>query len=176
MTGRGREYASALFDVAIGDDCLDEIHDGLKTIKEVFDSSEQFKELLASPAIPEGERMKIVEDSFGGQVHEDLVAFLCIMTRKGHIRDIDECLEVFNDLYEEAARRSRAIVTSAVELDDETKEKLINKLQQVSGHVVEAEYRIDKSLIGGLVVEIDGRRIDGSLRKRLKEIKEVMEQ
>ena len=176
MTGRGREYASALFDVAIADGCLDEIHAGLKTIKEVLDGSEEFKELLTSPAIPKEERTKIVEDSFGGQVHEDLVAFLCVITQKGHVRDIDECFEVFDELFKEAAKRSTAVVTSAVELDEEAKTKLINKLQQISGHVVEAEYRIDKTLIGGLIVEIDGRRIDGSLRKRLKDIKEVMEQ
>jgi len=176
MTGRGREYASALFDVAIADDCMEEIHDGLKTIRDVLHSSDEFIELLSSPAIPKEDRTKIVEDSFGGQVHEDLVAFLCVLTQKGHIKDLDECFEVFDELFKESMKRSTAIVTSAVELDDEAKTKLINKLQQVSGHLVEAEYRIDKSLIGGLIVEIDGKRLDGSLKKRLKEIKEVMEQ
>ena len=176
MTGRGREYASALFDVAIADGCIEEIHDGLQTIKEVIGNSEEFKELLSSPAIPKEERVKIVEDSFGGRVHEDLVAFLCVLTQKGHIRDIDECFEVFDEIYKESAKKSTAYVTSAVELDDATKERLVDKLQTMTGHLVEAVYKIDESLIGGLIVEIDGKRIDGSLRKRLKEIKEVMEQ
>ena len=176
MTGRGREYASALFDVAIADGCVEEIHEGLKTIKEVLGDSEEIKELLSSPAIPKEDRTKIVEDSFGGKVHEDLVAFLCVLTQKGHIRDIDECFEVFDEIYKESAKKSTAYVTSAVELDESAKVKLIDKLQQLTGHLVEAKYRIDESLIGGLVVEIDGRRLDGSLKRRLKEIKEVMEQ
>ncbi|MBP5262612.1 MAG: ATP synthase F1 subunit delta [Clostridiales bacterium] len=175
MTGRGREYASALFDVAMGDGCLDEIFEGMKVIKEIFDSSEETVELLLSPAIPKEERTGIVERCFGGQVHEDLVAFLCVLTRKGHVRDFNECYEVFDELYKESSKRSKAVVISAVELDDQTKARLVEKLHQMSGHIIEAEYRIDKSLIGGLIVEMDGRRIDGSLKKRLKEIKEVMQ-
>ncbi len=176
MTGRGREYASALFDVAIEDGCLEEIFEGLKVIKEIFDNSEETIELLCSPAISNDERMQIVERCFEGNVHDDLVAFLCVLTRKGHVRDFNECYEVFDELYKDAAKRSKAVVISAVELDDAAKAKLLDKLRKMSGHTVEAEYRIDKSLIGGLIVEMDGRRIDGSLRKRLKEIKEVMEQ
>ena len=91
------------------------------------------------------------------------------------MRDFNECFEIFDELYKEEAKRSKAVIISAVELDDEAKRKLLDKLRSISGHTVEAEYRIDRSLIGGLIVEMDGRRIDGSLKKRLKEIKEVME-
>jgi len=176
MTGRGREYASALFDVAIGDGCLDEVYEGLKTIKEVLDESEEFIELLMSPAIPKEERVQVVEQSFGGNVHEDLVAFMCVLTEKGHVRDIGECFEVFDEMYKMAAKKSTAVIRSAVELSSDAKERLIDKLQKMSGHLVEPRYIIDPSLIGGVIVEMDGRRIDGSLKTRLKEIKEVLEQ
>ncbi|SCW50665.1 F-type H+-transporting ATPase subunit delta [Ruminococcaceae bacterium YRB3002] len=175
MTGRGREYASALFDVAVSDDCLDEVYEGLKVIREVLEGSEEFVELLMSPAIPKEERVHIVEQSFGGNVCEDLVAFMCVLTEKSHVRDLWECFEVFDELYKEAARKSTAIIRSAVELSDDAKKRLVEKLQKISGHSVEPVYRIDESLIGGVIVEMEGMRLDGSIRKKLQEIKEVME-
>ena len=80
MTGRGREYASALFDVALGDGCLREVYDGMKVIKEVFDNSPETVELLSSPAIHKEERRQIVERCFRGNVADDLVAFLGVIT------------------------------------------------------------------------------------------------
>ncbi|MBR6484001.1 MAG: ATP synthase F1 subunit delta [Clostridiales bacterium] len=176
MTGRGREYASALFATGLEDNVLEEIHDGLMVIKEVLDSDPVFADFLLSPAIAKEERVKAVEEAFGNSVHKHLTAFLCILTSKGHIRDLDECIEVFEELYKESMKKSKAIVTSAVELSDEQKDALKTKLEKKSGKELEIIYRINKALIGGLVVELDGTRLDGSIKRRLKEIKEVMEQ
>ncbi|MBQ4271794.1 MAG: ATP synthase F1 subunit delta [Clostridiales bacterium] len=176
MTGRGREYASALFATGLEDNCLEEINDGLKVIKEVLDSDPMFADFLLSPAIPKEDRVKAVEEAFGKNVHEHITAFLCILTSKGHIRDLDECIEVFDELYKDSMKKSVATVTSAVELTPEQKDKLQKKLEKMSGKELTVTYRIDKSLIGGIVVESDGTRLDGSIKRRLKEIKEVMEQ
>ena len=69
-----------------------------------------------------------------------------------------------------------ATVTAAAGLTDEEKERLRRALERRSGHSVQLECRVDASLLGGVVVEMDGRVLDGSLRHRLHEIKEVMEQ
>ena len=71
---------------------------------------------------------------------------------------------------------SSAKVTSAVELTAEEKQKLMKKLESLCNGRVNAEYVIDTSLIGGLVVEIDGKIFDGSLRHRLRKVKDVMAQ
>lgn len=176
MTGRGREYASAIFATGLEDNCLEEINDGLKVIKEVLDSDPMFADFLLSPAIPKEERVKAVEESFGKILNKNLTAFFCILTAKGHIKDLDECIEVFNEYYKESMKKSEATVTSAVDLTGEQKDKLRKKLEKMSGRELTISYRIDKSLIGGIIVETDGTRLDGSIKRRLKEIKEVMEQ
>ena len=61
-----------------------------------------------------------------------------------------------------------------MELTGEEKEKLRAALSKRTGTTVELHYAIDPALLGGLIVEIDGTRMDGSLRHRLQEIKEVM--
>ena len=64
----------------------------------------------------------------------------------------------------------------SAELTDAEKDKLRSTLEKKSGHSVNIEYKTDKKLIGGLIVEMDGNRMDGSLKHRLKEIKEVLKQ
>ena len=65
-------------------------------------------------------------------------------------------------------------MTSAVELTEGEKAKLIEKLSQKLGRTIHLECAVDPSLLGGLVVNVDGKVIDGSLRSKLQEIKEVM--
>ena len=59
-------------------------------------------------------------------------------------------------------------------MNTKEKEKLESKLEKVCGGKVKAEYFVDESLIGGLVVETDGRIMDGSIRQKLREVKEVI--
>ena len=67
-----------------------------------------------------------------------------------------------------------AKVTSAQELSEEEKSNLIKKLSKVKGGRIEAEYLVDEKLIGGVIVEIEGTVMDGSLRRRLQQVKEVI--
>ena len=69
---------------------------------------------------------------------------------------------------------AHATVTSAVELTEEEKNRLIAGLEARERCRVQGEYRVDPSLLGGLIVEVEGKILDGSLRHRLSEIKEVI--
>ena len=71
-------------------------------------------------------------------------------------------------------RRSNAKVISAVELSDEEKSKIKAKLESIYKGEVNLEYSVDGSILGGLIVEINGKIMDGSLRHRLHEVKEVI--
>ena len=67
-----------------------------------------------------------------------------------------------------------AVITSAVELTDDEKHRLERKLTDVTGKKIRASYVIDKSIIGGVSIAVDGKNYDGSVRKNLKNLKEVM--
>ena len=69
---------------------------------------------------------------------------------------------------------SVARVVSSVPLTLEEKKRLKARLEKMSGRKVSLECSVDKSLLGGLVVEMDGKVINGSLRQRLDEMKDVM--
>ena len=80
--------------------------------------------------------------------------------------------------YEELARGYRgesiAVVTSAVPLKEAETVALREKLEKKLARKITLQCQVNPDLIGGIRVEVDGRVIDGSIRNKLDEIKEVM--
>ena len=69
----------------------------------------------------------------------------------------------------------RARVTSAVELTESEKIKVSDKLFTLTGQTAMIRYEVDPDILGGIIIETDEQIIDGSVRRRLKEIKEVID-
>ena len=176
MNGRGREYASALMEIALTENIKNEIYDSLKVVKKAFTDVPEYAELLLSPAIPSEERSALVKNAFEGQIHQYVMSFICVLTEKGHIRDFEEAYTAFEEMYLDMSNRTEAVVYTAVELTPEQKQRMKSALEIKLCKEVDIEYKINTRLIGGVVVEVDGTRLDWSLKRRLKEIKEVMEQ
>jgi ATP synthase F1 delta subunit len=119
-------------------------------------------------------RLGAVEAAFGAYVPEDVVSYIQLLCEKGRISCFYDSVEEYNKLLDESERISNAKITSAVPLTDEEKQKLKEKLQDMCERAVEMEFFVDEAIMGGIVAEIDGRVLDGSLRSRLRDIKEVI--
>ena len=174
MTQISKEYAVALFELAKEQSCAKEFSDALKLIRGEFDAQPEYIELLSSPNIPSAERRRLIGDAFGTHVPGDVLSFTQLLCEKEHIRLFGECADEYDKLYTALEAVSAARVVSAVELTEEEKTSLITKLEKLTGRTVLPSYELDPSLIGGAVIYIGDTVIDGSLRSRLKEIKEVI--
>lgn len=174
MTDISREYGTAIFMLACENGAKKEYYDALAFVKTELEANPDYVELLASPGIPLRERTASVDAAFGGRVPEDVLSYVKLMCEKGRIAYLLESAEVYFELYDASERIYNARITSAVELTDGEKDKLIRKLETVYGGSVAGEYFVDAALIGGVVVEVDGSIMDGSLRTRLQDVKEVM--
>lgn len=176
MAQISKEYAEALFALACEENREEEFLTALEKIGEIFEKEPAYAELLASPGIPLGERLSAVETALEGVVPEYVVSWMQLLCEKGRIGYFSECLKEYRALL--AAKQSvvTARVTSAVALTEKESESLKQKLEKISGGTVLLDTAIDPSLLGGVVVEINGRVMDGSLRHRLRMVKEVMEQ
>ncbi|MBO2517536.1 MAG: ATP synthase F1 subunit delta, partial [Clostridiales bacterium] len=126
-------------------------------------------------AIPRAERIKSIDSVFGGRVPDIVLAMLKMMCSKGHLNSVDRLVWEYEMLNRERKGIMLARVYSAVALSDEEKQKLRQGLKQRFGREVELDCTVDASLIGGIRVEADGKVIDGSIRYRLHQIKEVMD-
>lgn len=175
MTEVSKEYAAALFELARENSREKEFSDALGLIERQFEEQPQYADLLASPDISIGERRKLLEAAFCGKVPEYVMSFTELLCENGRIKLFGECVAEYERMYRAVSLVSTAKVTSAVEMTDEEKEKLIKKLEKLCGHTVTAEYETDENVIGGLVVRMDDILIDGSVETKLKQIKEVIE-
>lgn len=174
MTGTSKEYAEALFMLAEESGSEEDWGQALELIRKMFQENPEYMDFLGSPAIPRRERTQAIREAFQGAIPEAVEAFLCLLCEKGHIRSFEECREAYQVLYQEQHAVSVAQVTSVVALTDQEQEQLKSKLEKMCGHRVELECSLDKHLLGGIVVRIDGKIIDGSLKHRLHQIKEVV--
>ena len=174
MTDIAKEYGTALFMLACENGAKKEYARALETVKAVFDSNPEYLTFLSSPSISLGERLSAIEAAFEEKIPEHIVSYLSLLCQKGRITCFYESAEEYSALLNASEHISNAKVTSAVQLTDEEKQKLKNKLESVYRGEVNIEYFIDETLIGGLIVDVDGKIMDGSLRSRLHDVKGVM--
>lgn len=174
MNDLGREYALALFEAAYEAGAIDRTRDDLLMLKKIFDEDRTFLEFLSNPGIPKAERMGSIEDVFEGNIDETLLAYLAVMTEGADLQAFESAAKEFEQMYEDFKKFSYAEITSAVPMTDEQKKRIIARLEKVTGKRIDPVFRIDPNLMGGVTVTTDGMFFDGSVRKNLDNLKEVI--
>ena len=174
MIDVGKEYGAALFLLACETGEQETYADALQLVEAQFLENPDYPAFLASPSIPQSERLAAIEGAFSAHLPTNVLSFLQLLCERGRMECFDAAVAEYRALRNAALHIFDARVTSAAALTDREKEKLKTKLEAIYGGEVRMAYTIDPTLLGGLVVEIDGKIMDGSLRRRLRDVKEVM--
>lgn len=174
MSKVSSEYAEALFTLSQEEDCGKEYEESLETVLNAFDENPSYIKLLEAPSIPLAERLQAIDEAFSDSVSGAVVSFLKLLCKRGRISEFKECVEQYRLLLNELEKISEATVTSAVELSGKEKEELKKKLEKISGKTVTLECKVDRKILGGLIVEMDGKVMDSSLKRHLDDVKDVI--
>ena len=174
MRETDREYAEALFGLCTEEGVCESAFSDMVTVKELFSENPEYSLLLSSPAIPLSQRLSAIDEAFGGRICDYCVYFIKLLCEKGRIGILSDCIDEFEKLCAAYFGRITAEITSAVELTEEQKKALTEKLEKANGKTVVPVYRVDPSVLGGILVKVDGRVYDGTLKSRLRDVKEVM--
>ena len=174
MTTTSREYAEALFELAVQGGVTKETSEGLETVVSALLQTPDYRALLASPAIPKEERLAALDAAFRGKIPDILLAILRMMISRGHVSALNGMARDYEELAREHRGESMAVVTSAVPLKEAEAVALRARQEKIVAKQITLQCMTDPGLIGGIRVEVDGRVIDGSIRNKLDEIKEVM--
>lgn len=146
----------------------------LKEINRTLEEMPEYLEFLASPSIALSEKLSALESAFSESLPEKVLSYVQLMCEKGRIRCFKESFQHYAALFEASERVLGVRVISAIELTDTEKKTLTEKLEKKYECSVNSEYLIDRSLIGGLIVEVEGKVMDGSIRHHLNSVKEVI--
>jgi len=168
------EYAEALFLLATEQGQGEAYLSDLRLIGDVIKKEEELLPLLHSPNLTLEEKEGVIDAVFGSAVEEDTVSFLKLLCQKGREELLPLCIEDYERLYNEINKVIIAEVTSAVELTEGEKAKLVASLEKKTGHRVELLCYVDKDIIGGIIIRTEDTVLDGSLKHKIHKIKEVI--
>lgn len=174
MTGTAKEYADALFMLARENGTEQAFADALELVAATFTADPAYIDLLASPVISKDTRKELLRNAFGDTLPQEVIACIALMCDGGHIRAFFALRDEFMEQFHLLSKVTVAAVTSAAPLSDEEKTQLVAQLSAQTGNTVTATYTVDPALIGGIKIEMDGCVLDGSIKHRLRELKEVM--
>ena len=174
MTKFARTYGSALFDLAKEEGIDSRILQDLVMISDAIDQIPGYLRLLQSPALGSEERSALIDEAWKDSVHAYSLNFLKMLCDKEKAGEFSECADEFRQLFNREHGIVPAKLTSAVPLSDDITDRLIAVLEKKTGKKIELSVETDESIIGGLRLDIDGMRYDGTVSGHLEEIRKLL--
>ena len=165
-------YAEALFNVVRAEGDLDRVEDELYRFGKILDSNHELKQALSDQSVDRAQRVKILDELLADKVSPHTLGLISFVVEQGRGRQLTH---IFNELTSLAAEARNAVVAevrSAVALDDNQKTQLADALGKATGKKVEVKVIVDPSIIGGVVAKVGDTVIDGSVKRRLEQLKE----
>ena len=166
-------YADAALGVALAEGALSEVEDELFRLARVFESSDELRATLSDPHLPAARRQQIVEDLLEGRASTPTVAIVSMIVATGRSGDLPK-------IADELVRRSAAStgsavaeVRSAVPLTEDQIARLTRALSARTQREITVRNIVDPTVMGGIVTRIGDSVIDGSVRTRLNQLREV---
>ncbi len=161
-------YSDALFELAMEKGCLQERMEEAQVVDRLLSENPELLRLLRHPQIEKGEKAQILENIFRGRVSDDLTGLLLIAVSKGHADVLSAIIRSFIKKGKRQLHIGEAEVVSAAVLTEEQERRIRDRLLQLTDYErLEVEYRVDPSLIGGLVIRMDNRVVDSSIQTKL---------
>ena len=174
MTKHAKTYAGALFDLAKEEGLEDVILKDTELISGMLRDIEGYSGLLQSPVLSNEERNELLDEAWKETVHPYTLNFLKMLCDQGKAGEFPECASEYKRSYNEANGISTAVLTCASELPGEMLERLSKALEKRLGKKIELLVETDKDLIGGLRLDVDGMRFDGSIAGHLDELRKLL--
>lgn len=167
-------YAKSLFELASEKECIEVIAANMQLVGSVCEENRELRVLLNNPVIPSHKKNNVLEIIFKGQIHEITQRFLDIITRKGRAAIIQEIADEFGKLFLDYQDILPVQVQTAIPMDESTREHLLDLLHRKLEKNIQLEEKVDPSMIGGLIINVDDLRMDASLRTKLRLLKQEM--
>lgn len=163
-----RNYAEALF--AAGT----EYGELLDAVAGAIQADERIARVLESPRVSKAAKSRILERALQGEAPPEFVRFLQAVVRRGRQGLLGEIAQEYQTLLDQKLNRLHAGVTLAREPDAKLEQQVVDRLAKAFGREVRAYFRTDPRILGGVIVRVGDRVLDGSVRRRLAALQRRM--
>ena len=167
-----RGYAEALFRVLQAEGELDNVEDELFRFGKLLEANYDLKQALSDQALPSEQRAKVLDSLLSDKVSPHTLGLLQFIVNQGHARQLPEILSDLSDIAAETRNEAVAEVRTAMPLDEQQRTRLAEALSAATGKTVRIKALVDRSVLGGVYAKIGDTVIDGTVRRRLQQLKE----
>ncbi len=167
-----RGYAEGLLKVVQAEGDLERVEDELFRFGKLLDSSYELKQALSDASVDRSQRVKVIEELLRDKASPTTIGLVTFVVAQDRGRQLPQILEALSNLAAEARSAEVAEVRSAVPLDENQRAALTSALETATGKKVELKVLVDPSVIGGVHAKVGDTVIDGTVRRRLEQLKE----
>jgi F-type H+-transporting ATPase subunit delta len=170
-------YARALFETARLSRQEAEVDEELSSFAEALTQSRDIENFLNSPYFGPDQKGKFLEKVYQKKTREDhgvFINFLKILLEKHRFGLIHEIREGYKKILDEARGVGMAEIRTAVPLDPGPEQMIVSRLEKIMGYKIQVRKEVDPSLIGGVIVKIRHKVLDGSVKNKIELLKKEL--
>lgn len=166
----GKRYGQAIFELARDQDAVEQWGQDMTLVSEAFEDAE-FSALLKHAGVSAEDKRRAT-DGVLGDTQPMVRNMVNLLVARGLVDAITEACQEFTELQDRLEGRQRVEVTTAVALEPSEVERITQFVADLIGREVVVTPRVDEEILGGLVIQIGDRLMDGSARARLNSLRE----
>ncbi len=168
-------YAESVLELAEEAGQAEPVGAELASIAEVLEQNPTFARFLADPGISHAERDRVLGDAFGGGHASPMVwNFIRVLNVKAKLALLPDIIAAYGDLYDEKHGKVEVDVTVAQRMDADDLQFVQHRISEALEKDAVVHQYVDESLIGGMVLRVGDRLIDGSVKGQLAAIRKQM--
>jgi F-type H+-transporting ATPase subunit delta len=165
-----RNYAEALFDLGQRSGNAERYADMMDAVAAAVETTPKVQAVLMSPRVPKSEKSRILGTAMK-DAPRDFVLFLQALVKRGRHRLLREIAHEYMELLDQKLDRVRAGVTLARTPDEKLQRTIQELLTRQLDKQVIAAYSVDPEILGGAIIRVGDRVLDGSLRRRMTRLR-----
>ena len=168
-------YASALYDLATENKVVDFVLENLNFLKNIINENKELQLVIKSPLIISSDKLEIILKLMSEQNFNKLsITFLKVISNNKRFSSLPSIILQFININAQKRGDILADVTSADDLSDHQQENIKEQLRTILGEKLSLNFKIDKNIIGGLIVKVGSKMIDTSLANKINKLKIAM--
>ncbi|OGI01449.1 MAG: ATP synthase F1 subunit delta [Candidatus Melainabacteria bacterium GWF2_37_15] len=165
------KYADAMIQLAEKNDLLDTINADLHLIKDTVKSNKDLQDFIEHPLINAEEKKEVMETIFKPHINLMSMNLIKLMADNNRLFLLSFVAECYNKILSEIRNIETAQVITAIEIDEDTKNRVKERLEKLFSKQIKIESYIDKQIIAGMIVKVKDKIIDGSIRTKFENMK-----
>jgi len=167
-----QRYAKSLVDIGTELNQLDAVRNDIVFLKSVVDNSRDFVLMLNSPIINPDKKYKVIHAITNGKISKITETFLKLLCNKNREANLPGVVTSFIEQFNKIRGLHNATLTTATPVSNELKESFISKIKASTNYDnVLLESVVDDKIIGGFILQMEGKLIDNSILRNLQDVK-----